>query len=71
MILRLRRGARRGPGDPVDAHRRAPVAAFRMVKTFSPLGEVGGRLTFNRDVREMHRLELENVPLYFVALLRG
>jgi hypothetical protein len=44
---------------------------FRMVKTFSPLGEVGGRLTFSRDVREMHRLELENVPLYFVALLQG
>jgi hypothetical protein len=42
-----------------------------MVKTFSPLGEVSGRLTFSRDVREMHRLELENVPLYFVALLQG
>jgi len=44
---------------------------FRMVKTFSPLGEVGAHLTFSRDVREMHRLELENVPLYFVALLQG
>lgn len=44
---------------------------FRMVKTFSPLGEVGARLTYSRDVREMHRLELENVPLYFVALLEG
>jgi hypothetical protein len=44
---------------------------FRMVKLFSPRGEVTGRLTFSRDVREMHRLELENVPLYFVALLQG
>ena len=44
---------------------------FRMVKTFSPMGEVGAHLTFSRDVREMHRLELENVPLYFVALLQG
>jgi hypothetical protein len=44
---------------------------FRMVKTFSPMGDVKGHLTFSRDVREMHRLELENVPLYFVALLQG
>ena len=44
---------------------------FRMVKTFSPMGDVGAHLTFSRDVREMHRLELENVPLYFVALLQG
>jgi hypothetical protein len=44
---------------------------FRMVKTFSPMGEVRAKLTYSRDVREMHRLELENVPLYFVALLQG
>jgi hypothetical protein len=44
---------------------------FRMVKTFSPKGELGSRLTYRREVREMHRLELENVPLYFVALLQG
>jgi hypothetical protein len=44
---------------------------FRMVKTYSPMGEVGAHLTFSRDVREMHRLELENVPLYFIALLQG
>jgi len=44
---------------------------FRMVKIFSPRGEVTGRLTYSRDVREMHRLELENVPLYFAALLQG
>jgi hypothetical protein len=44
---------------------------FRMAKSFSPLGEVGTRLTYRRDVREMHRLELENVPLYSVVLLQG
>ena len=44
---------------------------FRMVKTFSPTGDVGAHLTFSRDVREMHRLELEDVPLYVVALLQG
>jgi hypothetical protein len=44
---------------------------FRMVKTFSPLGDVGARLTYSRERREMHRLELTDVPLYFVALLQG
>jgi hypothetical protein len=44
---------------------------FRMVKTFSPAGEVPARLTYSREVREMHRIELENVPLYVVALLQG
>ncbi len=44
---------------------------FRMAKTFSPSGEVGVHLTFSRDRREMHRLELENVPLYTVVLLQG
>jgi hypothetical protein len=44
---------------------------FRMVQAFSPTGEVGARLAFSRDVREMHRIELENVPMYFVALLQG
>lgn len=44
---------------------------FRMAKAFSPSGEVGVRLTYRRDIREMHRLELENVPLYCVVLLQG
>jgi hypothetical protein len=44
---------------------------FRMAKAFSPRGEVGVRLTYRRDVREMHRLILENVPLYCVVLLQG
>jgi hypothetical protein len=44
---------------------------FRMVKMFSPLGDVGARLTYSRERREMHRLELTDVPLYFVALLQG
>ncbi len=44
---------------------------FRMAKAFSPRGEVGARLTYRRDIREMHRLELENVPLYCVILLQG
>jgi hypothetical protein len=44
---------------------------FRMVKAFSPSGEVGVRLTYRRDIREMHRLELENVPLYCALLLQG
>src|SRR5438034_230630 len=34
---------------------------FRMVKVFSPRGDVKAKLTYSRDVREMHRLELENV----------
>jgi hypothetical protein len=44
---------------------------FRMAKAFSPTGEVGVRLTGRRDSRNMHRLELENVPLYTVVLLQG
>jgi hypothetical protein len=43
---------------------------FRSLSVVSPMGEVGSRLTFSRERREMHRIELENVPLYFVALLR-
>ena len=43
---------------------------FRSLKVLSPLGEVGNRLTFSRERREMHRIELEDVPLYFVALLQ-
>ena len=43
---------------------------FRSVKALSPLGEVGARLTFSRERREMHRIELENVPLYTVVLLQ-
>jgi hypothetical protein len=44
---------------------------FRMATVFSPRGEVGARLTYRRDIREMHRLELENVPLYCVIQLQG
>jgi hypothetical protein len=43
---------------------------FRTLSVLSPTGEVGNRLTFSRERREMHRIELENVPLYFVALLQ-
>lgn len=32
---------------------------------------VGVRLTYRRDIREMHRLVLEDVPLYTVVLLEG
>jgi len=44
---------------------------FRMAKTFSPAGEVGVHITVRRDIREMHRIELTNVPLYCVILLQG
>jgi hypothetical protein len=44
---------------------------FRMARAFSPAGEVGVRLGFSRDIREMHRIELEDVPLYSVVLLQG
>jgi hypothetical protein len=43
---------------------------FRTVSALSPLGEVTARLTFSRERREMHRIELENVPLYTVILLQ-
>jgi hypothetical protein len=43
---------------------------FRTVKTLSPRGEVPAHLTFSRERREMHRIELENVPLYTVILLQ-
>jgi hypothetical protein len=43
---------------------------FRTVSVLSPLGEVTARLTFSRERREMHRIELENVPLYTVILLQ-
>ena len=43
---------------------------FRSVSALSPLGEVGAKLTFSRERREMHRIELENVPLYTVILLQ-
>jgi hypothetical protein len=43
---------------------------FRSVSALSPLGEVGASLTFSRERREMHRIELENVPLYTVILLQ-
>lgn len=43
---------------------------FRSVSAISPLGDVGARLAFSRERREMHRIELENVPLYTVILLQ-
>jgi hypothetical protein len=43
---------------------------FRSAKAISPLGEVGCRLTFSRERREMHRIELEQVPLYVVVLMQ-
>ena len=43
---------------------------FRTATAFSPTGEVRARLTFSRDRREMHLLELEQVPLYCVIHLQ-
>jgi hypothetical protein len=43
---------------------------FRSVSALSPTGEVSSRLTFSRERREMHRIELENVSLYTVILLQ-
>jgi hypothetical protein len=43
---------------------------FRMAKVLSPMGEVPSKLTFSRERREMHRVELEDVPLYFVVLFQ-
>jgi hypothetical protein len=42
----------------------------RMVKVLGPQGEVSSKLTFSRERREMHRVELENVPMYFVLLFQ-
>jgi len=44
---------------------------FRMAKPFSPSGDLEVGLTYRRDIREMHRLEMDNVPLYSVVLLEG
>jgi hypothetical protein len=44
---------------------------FRMATAFSPTGSLRARLSFSREVREMHRLDLEDVPLYSVVLLQG
>lgn len=43
---------------------------FRSVTALSPGGETTARLTFSRERREMHRIELENVSLYSVILLQ-
>jgi hypothetical protein len=43
---------------------------FRSVTALSPMGEVPSKLTFSRERREMHRVELENVPLYTVFLFQ-
>ena len=42
---------------------------YRMVKAFSPVGEPSARLTSDWDMKSMHVIELENVPLYTVLLL--
>jgi hypothetical protein len=44
---------------------------FRMVAAFSPTTDVGVRLSYRRDLREMHGIELENVGLYTVVRLQG
>jgi hypothetical protein len=44
---------------------------FRWVRAYSPTGDVGAHVTVGRDRREIHRLELENVPLYTVIHLKG
>lgn len=43
---------------------------FRTVTALSPGGEAQAELTFSRERREMHRIELTNVPLYTVLLLQ-
>jgi len=44
---------------------------FRMAEALSPSGQVGARMSVRKDIREMHRIDLENVPVYCVVLLRG
>ena len=44
---------------------------FRMAKAFSPTGTLRASVSVSREAREMHRLELEEVPLYSVVLLQG
>src|SRR6266568_2465803 len=56
---------------PDDVRRVRLSRPFRMAKTFSPVGEVGAHMTVRRDIREMHRIELTNVPLYSVIQLQG
>jgi len=43
---------------------------FRTVEVLSPRGQTTGGLTFSREVREMHRIELEDVGIYTVLRLR-
>jgi hypothetical protein len=43
---------------------------FRTASTISPSGKVGCQLSFSRERREMHRIELERVPLYTVILFQ-
>ncbi len=44
---------------------------FRNAKPFTPSGEMRARLSMSWHGRGMHRLDLENVPLYSVVLLEG
>ncbi|HEY7400225.1 MAG TPA: hypothetical protein VH989_04935 [Actinomycetota bacterium] len=43
---------------------------FRSVTALSPTTDAKAHLTFSRERREMHRVELENVGLYTVILLQ-
>lgn len=44
---------------------------FRMAKAFSPTGTLRANVSVSREAREMHRLDLLDVPLYGVVLLQG
>jgi hypothetical protein len=41
-----------------------------MAETYSPVAQLGIHMSVRRDIREMHRIELSNVPLYSVVLLQ-
>jgi hypothetical protein len=44
---------------------------FRMATPFTPVGEMGVRLGMSWHGAGMHRLDLEDVPLYSIVLLEG
>jgi hypothetical protein len=44
---------------------------YRDARAFTPVGEMPARLGMSWHERGMHRLELQDVPLYSVTLLRG
>jgi hypothetical protein len=43
---------------------------YRSVKAFGPTGAIRIHLTFSREQREVHLIELEDVPMYAVILLQ-